>query len=230
MKACLVLSTLLISRVPDVVDTKPLAVHDVGSVASDTVHGVSVAPVSVPVRRMVGTPWNTIAGASGSGSPVDPVDACDRFTRLCVVSLNHLTIVVPVLPLTHARRTNSSIESSGCESSDPLFASLATPVTLLSSMLHVAWDAYADPGRDGSGVSEIVGISSRHAGIPDTMIVPVIVAGMFVAVTRPRSISASLQVDYAFSPANGQLAIQVRNPTGVDIAMSGVWSYLGYTF
>lgn len=34
--------------------------------------------------------------------------------------------------------TNSLIVSSGCVSSAPVFSSLASPVTLLSSMLHVA--------------------------------------------------------------------------------------------
>lgn len=57
-----------------------------------------------------------------------------------------------------------------------------------------------------------------------------LIAGMWITITPPSSISPSLQVDYAYAPAAGTLTMQLRNGSAGDIAVAGTWSYLGYTF
>lgn len=69
-----------------------------------------------------------------------------------------------------------------------------------------------------------VSVGGTDTGVDNTVV------GMYVSVTPPSSISQSLQLDYAFCSAPGTLTFQLRNGTVGDIAVSGTWSYLGYTF
>lgn len=69
-----------------------------------------------------------------------------------------------------------------------------------------------------------VSVGGADTGVDNT------VPGMWVSITPPVSIDQGVQVDYAFVATAGQLTLQLRNTTVGDIAVSGTWSYLGYTF
>ncbi len=69
-----------------------------------------------------------------------------------------------------------------------------------------------------------VSVGGLDTGVDNT------IAGMAVYVTPPKTIDPRLQLEYAYVSAPGTLTMQIRNDTAVDIAVSGTWSYLGYTF
>ena len=69
-----------------------------------------------------------------------------------------------------------------------------------------------------------VSVGGTDTGIDNTK------AGMYVTVTPPAGIDPNIQVDYAYCSAPGTLTVQVRNSTAGPIAVSGTWSYVGYTF
>ncbi len=89
---------------------------------------------------------------------------------------------------------------------------------------QVSWSSTIPAGTIRTVTFTDVSVGGADTGTDNT------VAGMHVTVTPPASINPLLQVDYAYVSAPGTLTIQVRNDTAGDIAVSGVWSYVGYTY
>lgn len=87
------------------------------------------------------------------------------------------------------------------------------------------------PGGTSVGANTILSttLTDVSAGGSSTGLDNTIV-GMWVSVSPPSTVDNNLQVGWATCPGAGQLKIQLINTTAAPIAVSGTWTYVGYTY
>jgi len=87
-----------------------------------------------------------------------------------------------------------------------------------------SWTQLIAAGTSGRVTFTDVSVGGSDLGVDNT------IPGMYVTMSPPAAIPAAILVDYAFVSSPGTLTMQVRNTSGVDVTVSGTWSYIGYVF